>query len=470
MTETTTGMGIAAGDVAGIIGYFAMMAVFGFLTRRNKTFSEFAIGRHSVPALMIFASLAATIVGPGFSVGFTAKGYTTGYLFYLLCLPYALQTIVSGLYLAPRLSKHRDCHTLGDVMFKSYGRPAQVMTGVISVGLLIGFTAVMGKVGGGILQSITGWPLWACLIAVTGTTALLTFTGGLRATVATEAVQFSLFSIVVPAMLLLAVLKSPISLQAHAAKAAELTASGIGSMSGLAMFGVAISFLLGEVLLPPYANRALAAQTGKASRSGFVLAGLFTVVWLGIVAVLGIFAHAYLPEGTSPDGAMVAMGKLLLPTGMYGILLAAIVAIVMSSQESVLNSGAVAFVRDIVCAFRTPSEKATLQIAKVSTLVIAAIAIYVARYSPSIIDGLLILYSIWAPAMLLPLLAALFGWKTTKASGWLAIVLGGLTSLAWHLVLKDPGGVPAIVVGMAGSAIGFFGGRLVGAQVRRPER
>lgn len=461
MNNAAVNMGVTSLDAAAIFGYFGILVVLGFLTRRNKTFAEFALGKHSIPALMIFASLAATIVGPGFSVGFTAKGYATGYLFFFLCLSYPLQTIISGLFLAPRLTRHRDCATLGDVMNKSYGRFAQFLTGVISVGLLIGFTAIMGKIGGSMLQSITGWPLLVCFAVVTGSTALLTFTGGLRATIATEAFQFSLFSIIVPIMVLLAVWKSPISLAEQSVKAWELTSTGYTSMSGLALFGVIISFLLGEVLLPPYANRALAAKTSEGSVSGFVMAGFYTIVWLGIVAVLGVMAHSLLPAGTAADNAFIAMGKQLLPAGVYGVLLAAVIAIVMSSQESVLNSGAVSFVKDIVGTFGSPSEKTSLLLGKISTLGIAAVAIYVAQFAPSIIDGLLILYSIWAPTILIPMLGALFGWRTTPASGWLSILLGGGSSLVWQLLLHEPSGIPAILVGLVGSILGFLIGRLI---------
>ena len=461
MNDAAVSMGVTSLDAVAIFGYFGILVVLGYLTRRNKTFNEFALGKHSIPAMMIFASLAATIVGPGFSVGFTAKGYDTGYLFFFLCLSYPLQTIVSGLLLAPRLTRHRDCATLGDIMNKSYGRFAQFLTGVISVGLLIGFTAIMGKIGGSMLQSITGWPLLACLAVVTGSTALLTFTGGLRATIATEAFQFSLFSVIVPVMLLLAVWQSPISLAEQSAKAWELTSSGFESMSGLALFGVVISFMLGEILLPPYANRALAAKSSEGSVSGFVMAGVYTIVWLGIVGVLGVIAHSYLPAGTSADSVFIAMGKQLLPVGLYGVLLAAVIAIVMSSQESVLNSGAVAFVKDIVSVFSAPTEKNALLLGKISTLGMAAVAIYVAQFAPSIIDGLLILYSIWAPTMLIPLVAALYGWRTTPTSGWLSIILGGGVSLTWQLLLHEPAGIPAILVGIVGSMVGFLIGRLI---------
>lgn len=465
MAQASPSLGITPLDGVSIVAYFALLGLFGYLTRRNRTFKEFAVGRHSVPTLMIFASLAATIVGPGFSVGFTAKGWATGFLFYFLCLPYGLQTVFTGLFLAPRLTRHRDCTTLGDVMRKSYGAPAQFLTGLISVGLLLGFTSIMGKIGGSMLAAITGWPLGVCLIAVTGSTAILTFTGGLRATVATEALQFVLFAAIVPVMLFTAVLRSPIPLSEHAAKAAELAGTGMTEMGPLALFGVAVSFLLGELLLPPYANRALAAKSGQASISGFVLAGLFTVIWLGIVAVVGVLAHSFLPVSTSPDDVFTAMGKALLPSGLYGALLAAIVAIVMSSQESVLNSGAVSFVRDVVSVLKPPSERAALFLAKGTTLCLAAFAIFLAHRAPSIIDGLLVLYSIWAPTTFVPLLAALFRWRTTTASGILSILGGGGTSLIWQLFLREPLGVPAILAGLAAAVIGFVVGRYIGPVV-----
>jgi len=468
MNEAAIAMGITQLDAMTIFGYFGVLLVLGFLTRRNKTFAEFALGKHSIPALMIFASLSATIVGPGFSVGFTTKGFTTGYLFYFLCLTYPLQTILSGLFLAPRLNRHRDCATIGDIMNKSYGRFAQLLTGIISVGILIGFTAIMGKIGGAMMQSITGWPLLLCISLVTGTTALLTFTGGLRATVATEAFQFSLFSIIVPIMLLLAVWHSPISLDEHSAKAWALTSSGFDSLSSIALFGVLLSFLLGEMLLPPYANRALAAKTSKGSVSGFVMAGGYTIVWGGLVSVLGVLAHAYLPNSTPADSVFIAMGKQLLPAGVYGVLLAAVIAIVMSSQESVLNSGAVSFVKDIVELFSSPSEKTALLLGKIATLGIAGLAIYVAQFAPSIIDGLLILYSMWAPTIIIPLVAALFGLRTTPTSGWLSMLLGASSSLIWQMGLHEPAGVPAILVGMACSLLGFLIGRCIKTTDKAP--
>lgn len=242
-------------DIAAVAGYFVTMCVLGYLTRRNKTFSEFAVGGRSIPTTMIFASLAATIVGPGFSVGITSKAWDQGFLIYFLTVTYASQTLLSGLLFAPRLALERDCNTLGDVMRKRYGRFTHLLTGILSVGLCIGFTAVMGKIGGIILHSITNWPLLVCIVAVTGATALLTFTGGLRATIATEGVQFSLKAIIVPVMLLLAVWKSHVPLSELSVRASDLAATAFKGMTAWQLIGIAVSFALGELLIPPYANR-----------------------------------------------------------------------------------------------------------------------------------------------------------------------------------------------------------------------
>ena len=94
-------------------------------------------------------------------------------------------------------------------------------------------------------------------------------------------------------------------------------------------------------------------------------------------------------DGTAPDNVFMAMGLTLLPHGAFGLLLAALIAIVMSSQDSVMNAGSVAIVRDIVGCNKEPNEKNALLMGRFGTVFIAIVATIVARYSPSIIDGLM---------------------------------------------------------------------------------
>ena len=448
----------------GLIAYFLLCLGLAWLTRRTRSFKEFSVGSQKVPTAMIFASLAATYIGPGFSVGFTGKGFGSGFTFCVLSLTYAVQTILVGLFFAPRLARNRDCYTIGDVVERHYGKFAHLLTGIVSVGLCIGFTAIMGKIGGQLLSTVTGLSVPLSIALITLITALYTFTGGIRAVIANDGVQFIWFSLIIPAMALLAYFKCPASTHEVAAKAMELTRAGFSGMTGMQIFGVLVSFLLGETLTPPYANRALAAKTESASRTGFILAGLYCPVWLGICAVLGVYGHFFLPAGVAADDVFLGVGKYLLNGLFYGGLLAAVIAIVMSSQESVMNSASVALVRDIIGLNGKLTDRQQLIWGRTGTIGVALIATVVAQYAPSIIDGLLICYSIWAPGVLLPFLLGLYVKNTRPMAGWLAMLCGAAVSIVWQTALKEPMGIPAILVGLAAS----FGGWLIGQTFGKP--
>ncbi len=458
-------MHVTALDIGAIVLYFCAIGVFAYLTRRTRSFSEFSIARHSIPAAMIFASMCATYVGPGFAVGMTSRGFATGYVFYFLALGFVIQTVLVGIFIAPRLAaKFRDCYTVGDVMDRCYGPSAHMLSGIVSVGICIGFCSVMARIGGGMLHAITGWNLMFCILLITMVTAIYTMTGGIRASIATDALQFGLFSIIIPVLLLMAVFKTPDSSVVWE-RAQSLTGEGFGAMTAIQIVAVILSFLLGETLVPPYANRALASKGASESRKGFVFAGAYGIVWLAIVVTLGIYAHQFVAADTPADDVFLAMGSTLLPAGAFGLLLAALIAIVMSSQDSVLNAGAVSVVRDIIGFRKDMADRPALLTGRASTLLIALLAAIVARYSPGIIEGLLIIYSIWAPALLLPLLLGLFRKQTRHAAGISAMLAGGLSSLIWQFVFKSPGEFPAILIGLAAGLVAYVLGSQFGRKI-----
>ena len=460
-------MNVAPIDLVVIVAFFVVAAYTAYLALNTKTFSQFSVANRSVPTAMIFASLAAAIVGPGFSIGFTAKGFASGYAYYLLALTYPLQTIVTGVFLAPRLHRFKNCHTLGEVMRERYGATAHALTGMVSVGLCIGFAAVMAKVGGLLVASVTGWPTVLCMYIVTFVTASYTFRGGIRASIATDAMYFVVKTILIPAMLIVAYLKTP-NLETVVADAAHATAAGLREMSPMTIAAVAVSFLLGEMLIPPFANRALAAESSKASAKGFVMAGIYCIPWLAAVSALGVYARHFIAPSTQPDEAFLVLARVLLPAGVFGLILAALIAVVMSSQDSVINAGAVALTRDLAFSYTRQSARRSLIVGRFGTLVIAIIAATAAAFSPSIIDGLLVLYSVWAPSMLVPLIAALFLRHTAPAAGCLAIGTGFVLSLLWQSVLHSPMGIPAILVALPASAVAFAIGTLIHDQVPTP--
>jgi SSS family solute:Na+ symporter len=440
-----------------VAAYVVVLTFVAVRARTARRFSEFSLARRALPLALVFGSLAATYVGPGFSIGFVGRGFKSGFLFLGIGLAYAIQNILVGLLIAPRLRALKNCHTLGDAIGQKYDRKCQIVAGIISVSVCTFFAAVMAHAGGVVLNDIFGLPNWSSVIVVVGITALYTTFGGLRASVITDAFQFSTFAILLPIMLLLVLIfHLDGGASTFAGQAATATAEGFDSTSLIEIVGLVAAFLLGETLIPPYANRALASRTTRISRNGFMLAGLFSVVWFIVMIALGIAARTIVPAGTHEDRVLLKLVESIMPAGGYVLLLVVLVSVVMSSLDSLLNAGAVAFTQDIVKPFaKLPDEKA-LNVGRCATIVMAAIAAAVAPAVPSVIDGLLICYTIWASAILPALIIGLLVKRPRPLAGILSMSVGtfvAMSAIIFLFIFPSIIKAPAIIIPALGASL-----------------
>ncbi len=437
--------------------YVVVLTFVALRARAARHFSEFSLARRALPLALVFGSLAATYVGPGFSIGFVGKGFNSGFLFLGIGLAYAIQNILVGLLIAPRLRSLKGCHTLGDAIGQKYDRTCQIVAGIISVSVCTFFAAVMAHAGGVVINDVFGLPNWSSVIVVVGITALYTTFGGLRASVITDAFQFTAFAILLPVTLLFVLIfHNDGGMAAFIGEAVTATAEGVDSTSLIEIVGLVAAFLLGETLIPPYANRALASRTTRISRNGFMLAGLFSVVWFIVMIALGVAARSLLPTGTVEDRVLLNLVGSLTHGGGYALLLVVLVSVVMSSLDSLLNAGAVAFTEDIVKPFaKLPDEKA-LNVGRCATIVIAAIAAAVAPAVPSVIDGLLICYTIWASAILPALIIGLFIKRPRPLAGILSMGVGtfvAMSAIVFWFIFPSMIKAPAIIIPALGAAL-----------------
>ena len=444
-------------SVAVVVTYVAVLTLVAVRARAAREFAEFSLARRALPLALVFGSLAATYVGPVFSIGFVGRGFKSGLLFLGVGLAYAVQNILVGLFVAPRLRLLKGCHTLGDAIGQKYDPKCHVLAGIISVGLCAGFSAVMAKAGGDVLRSIFGLPHWSSVIVVVGITALYTTFGGLRASVITDAFQFSAFAILLPLMLLLVLI---FHLNGSAAtfvkEASAATTAGFDSTSPIEILGLVAAFLLGETLIPPYANRALASKTTDVSRNGFVLAGLFSIVWFMVMIALGIAARGIVRGDIEEDMVLLKLVESTMPGAGYALLMVVLISIIMSSLDSLLNAGAVAFTQDIVKPFAKVPDSTALNIGRCATIVIAAIAAVGALAVPSIIDGLLICYTIWAPAILPVLIIGLWIKRPRPLAGILSMGIGTLVAIMFQFVFPSAIEVPAIIPALGAALLAYM--------------
>lgn len=430
--------------------YFAALIVIGAQTiKRVDSPDDFAVAGNRIIWPVFFGSLAASFLGGGASIGNAGATFADGYVYMFAFFAFALQTLLVGAFVAPRLKGYPGAHTVGDVMHEHYGKGARLLTGLLSLGLCAGILGAQALAIGTVVNATIDIDTVTAILIGMGIVVLYSTFGGAWAVIQTDMLQFVFLGVFLPVALIIGVARSggPAEL---VASLPDLHTSFLGSWSIPTFIGVFLAFLLGETLVPPYAQRTFSTPDSRHARLGFMLSGVFAFAFFFVTASLGLVALNLFP-GVAQDQALPSIVMRLMPVGLVGLLVAALLAVVMSTASSYLNAIAVVFTNDVY----EPLARSRLDGAKRLWLeralsVLAGVAATVFAVSaPSIVDALLYSYALWAPTIIIPLLAAVLAGVRSRPAALSAIVTGGVVTAVWTWALDEPFGVTGLVAGVA---------------------
>ena len=446
---------------------------FAYYTRKTKTFEDFSVGNRNIGFLLLFMSISATYIGPGFTMGLTSQGYSTGFFYFFMVLGYALQILLVGLFIAPKLRAKftKNTYSIGDIIGGTLTHNnvgLKLFSGLISFGLILGFSIVMCSAAVSLLSYFFGFsPIFSILI-FTSITALYSFTGGMRASIYTDVLQFGVFATILPALLVFIFIKQDISFLQISEKISQMTTVGFEQSSLLVMIGLILSFTLGELLLPPLVGRILASKSPSISKKSFIVSAGFLVFWLLIMFLIGVLG-SFAIDSPASDTILLELGKTFLPQGLYGIFIVAMIGVIMSSLDSLINYGSTLFTRDIA-GIITPSlltdDTKQLFISRIITVFIAIFSGFFAISSPSVLEGLLLCYTLWVPTILVVLLRSIYSKKLSIIGAYLSMILGLLTSLVWQFSSLHEI-FPTIIAGLIFSIFGYLLGYMLDKRTPR---
>jgi len=203
-------------------------------------------------------------------------------------------------------------------------------------------------------------------------------------------------------------------------------------------------------------QRALAAKSLRESQRGLAFAAFLKLIIPLIVVIPGIIAFVMFtqPEGTSLipgvkeaflkmdgslnfDKAYPWLIKMFIPSGLKGIVIAALVAAIVSSLASMLNSTSTIFTLDIYKPFINPkaSERKIVNVGRLTAVVALIIAGCMAPLLgniPQMFQYIQEYTGLVSPGILAVFLMGLF-WKKTTSKG---AISGVLASIPIALLLK----------------------------------
>ncbi|WGE13441.1 sodium/pantothenate symporter [Pasteurella multocida] len=415
---------------------------------------------------------AATYVGASSFIGGPGAAYKFGLGWVLLAMiqvPVVLFTLgVLGKKFAMWAREHKSL-TINDILFSRYKSPTIVL--LASLSLLFSFFIMMAVqfIGvGRLLETTLNIDYRLSVLIFATTVGIYTFIGGFRAVVLTDTIQ-GLIMMIGTFLLLFGVIYagggvSQIIDTLETIDPRLITPYGIEArpldFTFMASFWVLVCFgLLG---LPHTVIRAMSYKNSKALHSGIVIGTVVIALLMLGMHLAGALGRAVVPELSVTDKIIPTLMIQVLPPVVAGIFLAAPMAAIMSSIDSMLIQASSTLIKDLYLRFKPEqirNERRVKILSTVATLFMTVL-VTVATLNP---PDMLIWLNLFAlggleTTFLWVMLLGLY-WQKANAYGAVCSMIVGLgsyvTLTAASIKLLDFHAiVPALLFGLIAFLIG----------------
>ena len=458
-----------------IILYLCFVIFTGVMIgRRSKKSAEgFYLGGRGMGPLVTAMSAEASDMSSYLLMGIPGLAYLSGVAdASWTAIGLAVGTYLNFLLVAKRLRRYSvklDAITIPSFISKRYGEKRPVIMCISALIILIFFVpyvasglAAIGK----LFNSLFGWDYMAAVII--GAIVIISYTsiGGFSAVATMDLIQSVIMTVALAIIVVFGIVQAG-GMGAVLDHARSLpgfltftetynAASGSAEPYGFIRIISMMAWGLGYFGMPHILVRFMAIRDENELKLSRRIASVWVVISMGVAVFIGIVGHAvssvgrvpYL-EGSATETIIVKLSDLLSSYGIFpaivaGCILAGILAATMSTADSQLLAAASAFsenlVQDVFGVKLT--ERQTMLIARLTVVVIAVIALFLAADPDS--NVFQIVSFAWAgfgatfgPAIL----CALF-WKRSNRQGIMAgLVAGGAMIFIWKFLVKPLGGI-----------------------------
>ena len=438
-----------------IAAYFGAVFLIAWRVTRGRrgTGSQgyFLAGRN-VGWFVIGASLFASNIGSEHLVGLAGSGANGGVAVGQFEVLASLILLLLGWVFVPFYLRS-GVSTMPEFLERRYGPAARWYLAVISViGYVLTKISVTVAAGGIVFEALMGIDFWTGALIVVVATGAYTVLGGLRAVLYTDVMQ--------AAVLIVGAVTVTVTGLAELGGWGEMTRlAGPGAMDmWLPMSHPDFPWtgiLLGAPILGVWywctdqfiVQRVLSGRDQTQARGGAIFAGYLKLLPVFLFVIPGVVAYGLAQTGRitldQPDQALPVLVATLLPAGLRGLVVAGLLAALMSSLSSVFNSCSTLVTLDIYRKLRPRAdERRLVLVGQVATVALVALALLWVPLM-SRISGQLYQYLQSVQAYISPPIAAVFllgvAWPRANLPGAMAALLGGFVLGSLRLGLELAG-------------------------------
>jgi solute:Na+ symporter, SSS family len=354
-------------DLAIIGIYFLIVFAIGFyFARKERTSTDYFLASRDVGWFFIGASLFVSNISTEHFIGLSgtgaSSGLAVGHFEWLACLI----LLILGWVFVPFYLR-TNVFTMPEFLERRFSRQCAVYLAAISIIAYI-FTKISVQLYAAsvVLERVAGWSLWKTAVVLVIATGIYTIAGGLAAVIYTDTVQTLILITGAVALTLIGLhrvgglehLRTMVPADYfHMIKpASDPNFPWTGIFFGAPILGIWY-WCTDQVIV----QRVLSARDEGHAKAGTIFAGFLKILPVFMLVLPGIIAFALFPEQVKkPDFAYPTLVLNLLPTGLVGLVMAALLAAVMGAMSSVFNSASTLVTLDFYKKIRPAASEAQL--------------------------------------------------------------------------------------------------------------
>ena len=436
------------------------VAIYVSLEKKGheKNASDYFLASRSLPWWAVGASLVASNISAEQIIGMSGSAYAVGMAIATWEWTAAIALLVIAKYFLP-VFRAKEIYTIPEYLEKRFDHRIRTVMAIFWVSLytLVNLTTIM-YLGGSAIALLTGYGLLTGMIFLALFSLSYSLYGGLKAVALTDLIQVSILVLGCGTLTWIVldmvgdggVISGFVTLQERLPEYFDMILAsdhkGYMDLPGL-------SVLLGGVWIGHFSywgfsqyitQRAIAAKSVAEAQKGVLMAGYLKLLTPFIIVVPGIAGILLVQDGVVGDAGTIKNDEIyptlmgLLPAGLLGLTFAALVAAIVSSLSSMINSISTIFTMDLYRNHieRGASEAHLVLVGRIAAAVAIVIALLVAEPLLGREDQAFQFIQEYTgfitPSIVAVLLAGLF-WKKANTE---AVLAGVLVSMIFTVLAK----------------------------------
>ncbi len=366
-----------------VLGCTALGAYLGSGTQGLK---GYFLGESNIPAWAVMISIVATETSTATFLSVPGIAYGGDMTYLQLPLGYLVGRVLVAVFLLPAYFR-REIFTAYEVLQRRFGGATRTTASLLFLATRVMADGLRLFLAAAVLQVITEWRIESAILAVGLTTIVYTFLGGMKAVIWIDVIQFQIYIIGAIVALLILVGRLPggwgeIWQQAELAHKFRVFDFHFDYTKTFTFW----SGLLGGMVLNTATHgadqlmvqRYLAARSQRQAAGALIASGFVVLAQFTLFLFIGVALYVFYRDFPPPAAVLTSFRDRefayfivhYLPTGLLGIVVAAIFSAAMGTLSGSLNASASTTVNDLYRPlFPQVDDRHLLRVSKVLTAV-----------------------------------------------------------------------------------------------------